>query len=72
MSENGGIADVMKKQKKGDERRASYVYLIGKYGSRKAKFKDEKLKHIAMAFLLDFGKYLTTSTCSLQILFIIA
>ena len=42
MSENGGIADAMKKARKGDEKRASYVYLIGKYGSKKAKFKDEE------------------------------
>ena len=42
MAEKCGIADIIKNAKRGDEKRASYIYLMEKCKSQKIKFKDEE------------------------------
>ena len=55
MAEKCGIADIIKNPKRGDEKRASYVYLMEKYKSQKIKFKDEEEeKTSAAGFTIRF------------------
>ena len=54
MDENCDIADIIKNARRGDEKRASYVYLMEKYKSKKIKFKDEDNETFDPGFCVRF------------------
>ena len=54
MDDDVGISDIIKNAAKGDEKRASFVYLMEKYRPKKNYFKNEEEAMSAVGFCVRF------------------